>query len=69
MDNPKYTAAMFIPMAFPRSCGGNIEVMIANEVTKIIAEPTPCNILKIMRAIAEGAIAESKDAMVKIIIP
>ena len=60
---------MFIPMAFPRSLGGNTEVMMANAVTNIIAEPTPCIILKIMRALAEGANADSSDDMVKIIIP
>ena len=60
---------MFIPMAFPRSFGGNTEVMMAKAVTNIMAEPTPCIILKIMRVVAEGANAESKDDIVKIIIP
>jgi hypothetical protein len=39
---------MLIPIAFPRSPGGNAEVIIARLVPKIIALEIPCSILRTM---------------------
>ena len=60
---------MFIPMAFPLSFGGYIEVIIARAVTNAIAEPIPCKTRNEISEIAEGATADSREEMVKIIIP
>jgi hypothetical protein len=66
---PRYTPAKLIPIALPRSFGGNIEMRIAIEVPKIIALPSPCMARAMIRNVPEFARQQRSVARVKIDAP
>ncbi len=64
-----YQAATLIPMALPRSFGGNAEVRIAMPVEKIMAVPRPCSTRNVSKAAVFHAAAQSNDETVTIDMP
>ena len=58
-----------MPIAWPRSRGGNVAVMIDSEAGFISAAPTPCTARAPIRKPALGASPQASDERVKIAIP
>jgi len=54
MNDPAMAATWLMPSAMPRRCAGNASVMIAVELAKSIAPPTPCTMRNPMSHSAAG---------------